>query len=176
MGMTGEAQWEYIPWIREMVDIPIILNGDVRTPQDVKRAFDTTGCDALMIGRGCIGYPFIFKTAKEYLETGVLPEDPSLEERIQVCKDHISSTIKFKGDHGLVEFRKHYSGYLKGFHGASSARKELMGAKTLDEVFGILDRFYDTLEKDGRLDPIDSTPKSSSLSCESETYVQKQLA
>lgn len=175
MGMTGEAKWEYIPMIREIIDIPVILNGDVRTPQDVKRAFDTTGCDALMIGRGCIGYPFIFKTAKEYLETGILPEDPGLRERIDVCKDHLASTMKFKGDHGLVEFRKHYSGYLKGFHGASAVRKEIMGASTYDDVINILETYYKKLESEDKLDPIDSTPRSANLSCESEKYVRKQV-
>jgi len=175
MGMSGEAKWEYIPAIRELIDIPVILNGDVRTPQDVKRAFDSTGCDALMIGRGCIGYPFIYKTAKEYMETGILPSSPTLKERIDTCIEHLSMTLKFKGDHGLVEFRKHYSGYLKGFHGASTTRKNLMAASNFEEVKDTLMKYYDHLESEEKLDPIDSTPRSANLSCENEKYIKKQL-
>ncbi|GAB5465986.1 MAG: tRNA dihydrouridine synthase DusB [Candidatus Kapaibacteriales bacterium] len=175
MGMTGRAQWEWIPVIRDLVDIPIILNGDVKTPADVREAFETTGCDAMMIGRGCIGYPFIFKMAKEYIETGIYPEEPSLREKIDTCLLHLNMTLDFKGPHGLVEFRKHYSGYLKGYHGASAARKSLMDAKSYDEAYSLLNRYYDQLESENRLDPIEKGPKSKSLSCESDKYVKKQL-
>ena len=174
MGMTGQADWTWIPRIKELIDIPVILNGDVVTPFDVERAFTETGCDAVMIGRGAIGYPFIFKQAKDYLETGSFEEVIGIRKRIDTCLDHLSRTIEFKGPHGLVEFRKHYSGYLKGFYGASEVRKNIMECNTYDEVRNVLEQYYSYLDQENKLDPVSKTRKAPKLSCENEKYVRRQ--
>lgn len=174
MGMTGEADWTWINKIKEVVDIPVILNGDVVHPEDVKRAFDTTEADAVMIGRGCIGYPFIFKRAKDYLETGIYPDEPDIYTRINTCVKHLELTVDFKGDHGVKEFRKHYSGYFKGYAGASNTRRALMECMTLDEVKNVLSEYLEFLEKEDKLEPISKTRTAPNLSCSRPDYVRKQ--
>lgn len=174
MGMSATADWSWIPIIKDLIDIPVILNGDVVTPQDVKRAFDTTNCDALMIGRACIGYPFIYKQAKEYLETGIVPEDPGIRERIDVCLYHLDKTIEYNGQHGLVEFRKHYSGYLKGFYDASSVRRKIMSCTKFDEVRDLLEEYYDYLAANDRLEPVTKEREIQNLNCENPKFIEKQ--
>lgn len=175
MGMSAQADWSWIPIIKSIVNIPVILNGDVVTPHDVKRAFDTTGCDALMIGRGCIGYPFIYKMAKEYIETGIMPEDPTLRERIDTCLFHLEKTVEYNGSHGLVEFRKHYSGYLKGFYEASNVRRKIMQCVSFDEVKTLLEEYYDYLGSIDRLDPVLKEREIQNLNCENPKYIAKQM-
>jgi tRNA-dihydrouridine synthase B len=174
MGMTGFADWSWIPKIKEVVDIPVILNGDVVHPEDVKRAFEETNADALMIGRGCIGYPFIFKRAKDYLETGVYPDEPDIYTRVATCLEHLRWTIEFQGFHGLKIFRKHYSGYFKGFSGASECRRKLMECMSYEEVKDTLTEYVKYLEDSDRLEPVSKTRTAPKLSCSSESYVKKQ--
>jgi len=176
MGMTGAADWSWIPKIKAEIDIPVILNGDVRTPEDCKIAMTDYAADAVMIGRGCIGYPFIFKRAKEYLQTGIDPGEPNLRERVDLCAEHLELAVQYKGDHGLVEFRKHYSGYLKGYFDASSARKKLMTVSSVEAAKTILFEYYDYLEKIDRLEPVSKEPAYEDLRCESEEYVTKETA
>jgi len=151
-GMKGTADWNWIPKIKEVVDIPVILNGDVITPEDTKRAFETTGCDAVMIGRGAIGNPFLFRRSKEYLQSGELPPEPSAEERIQVCIDHLELSLEYKGfPRGLYEFRKHYGGYLKGLFNASSVRQKLVVAGSFDECSRLLQDYLEYLVREDRV-------------------------
>jgi tRNA-dihydrouridine synthase B len=175
MGMTGKADWSYISKIKELIDIPVILNGDIMTPQDAKRAFDETNCDAIMIGRGCIGYPFIFKRTQEYFNTGIVPNEPGLKERIEVCIEHVKMAEKYKGSHGVVEFRKHYSGYLKGFFEATNVRQKLMKAIEFSEIEGLLWDYYSYLESIDRLETVQKSNIIPELNCNNEKYVKKQL-
>jgi tRNA-dihydrouridine synthase B len=140
-GHEGLVSWEYIERMKEAVSIPIILNGDVRSPQDVKRAFDT-GADAVMIGRAAIANPWIFRDAHAFLETGIVPESPDMEERIAVGLEHLENSIEYKGDHyGVIEFRKYWSGYLKGLPLASHARRDLVVAESRDEILERLHQY-----------------------------------
>ena len=135
----GEADWSWIPKIKANVSIPIILNGDVKTHLDVKRAFDETGCDAVMIGRSAIGYPFIFREAKYYLETGLEPPPPTIEERFEILLEHLKLEMKYKGDkRGIYEFRKNYTGYLKGLYNSHSIRPKLVTVESYDEIVDAL--------------------------------------
>lgn len=145
----GDADWSWISKVKQVVSIPVILNGDVKSAFDVKRAFDETGCDAVMIGRGAIGNPFIFREAKEYLRTGKTPQPPSPRERIEVCLKHLKLNINYKGERlGLVEFRKFYSGYLKNLPNVSKYRSQLVVADSYTQVEDLLNDFLDYLEKE----------------------------
>jgi tRNA-dihydrouridine synthase B len=141
-GHDGAADWTWIPRIKEKVSIPIITNGDIKTPQEVKFVFDTTGCDAVMIGRGAIYNPWIFLHSKHYLQTGELLPEPSIEERIALCIEHLTMEVEFKGEtRAVIEFRKHYSGYLRGVPNIAKLRAELMPFVTLPDVVEKLQQF-----------------------------------
>lgn len=143
----SEPDWSWIPKVKEVVSIPVILNGGVMTPEDAKRAFNETGCDGVMIARGAINNPFIFKQTKQFLETGFYDEI-SLEERIKILIDHLKLAVELKGERtGVIEFRKHYSGYLKGFYNSAKLRAELMQFYTLDEVVNHIYRYLEEERK-----------------------------
>jgi nifR3 family TIM-barrel protein len=128
---SGEADWGIIRKVKESVKIPVIGNGDVFSPCDAKRMFDETGCDAVLIGRGARGNPWIFKRTLHYLNTGELLAEPSKEEKIGIILRHLDMMIGYKGEHvGLLEMRKHIAWYLKGFPG---------GAKIREAIFSISD-------------------------------------
>lgn len=127
MGHRGEPDWSWIPRIKEVVNIPVVLNGGVFTPEDVKRAFDQTNADAVMIARGAIGNPWIFLEAKELLSKGFISTIVDEELKIKTCLKHLKLAIEIKGERrAVIEHRKFYSGYLKGMHHASGVRSELM--------------------------------------------------
>lgn len=152
MGHDGEADWSWIPRIKEAVSIPVIVNGDVKTPEDVKRAFDETGADAVMIGRAAIGHPFIFKLAKQYLETGsYTPITP--RERVETCLEHLRLELDNKIEKRAIhEFRKHYGGYLKGLRNNSWCRQDVVRLETYGEIEDRMNRYADELET--LLDPV----------------------
>jgi tRNA-dihydrouridine synthase B len=174
MGMTGAADWSYINPIRNLIDIPVILNGDVDSPEKAKLAFDSTGCDAMMIGRACIGYPFIFKQIQDYLNTGTLTEIP-IKLRIETCLFHLKLSLDYKGSHAMVEFRKHYSGYLKGYYNASPTRQLLMKSNSFEEVEEILFNYLKFLEVNDKLEPIGNSHHIPDLSCTSEKKVAREM-
>ena len=139
-GFKGEADWPWISRVKASVDIPVIGNGDITRPEDVARMFDETGCDAVMIGRGAVHNPWIFNQSKVYLSTGFLPPEPSLAEKIDLLKMHLKFSVEYKGENrGVVEMRKHFSGYLKGLPNIAKVRAELMTYTTLVEVLEKLD-------------------------------------
>ena len=144
----SQADWSWIAKVKQNVNIPVILNGDVKTPQDVKRAFEETGCDGVMIGRAAIGNPFIFREAKEYLRTGKIPYPPTISERIEVCLKHLRLNIATKGEHyGIIEFRKFYSGYLKGLPDSSKVRSKLVLSESYNEIEDLLNQYKQEFEQ-----------------------------
>ena len=128
---TGDARW---PWLRRIKEeagltIPLIGNGDATTPARVKAMFDETGVDAVMIGRGAIGNPWIFREARAFLETGEVPPPPAWAERVAVVAEHLALKCAWLGDRkGTLEMRRMYGGYFKGQPGASRLRTRLMEA------------------------------------------------
>ena len=136
----GEARWTWFPQIRDALrDIPLIGNGDATTPDRVQAMFDETGVDAVMIGRGAIGNPWIFREAKALMETGELPPAPSWEERINVVAEHLTLKCAWLGERtGVLEMRRMYGGYFKGHRGASQLRQQLMQHKEKDAVLEVL--------------------------------------
>jgi tRNA-dihydrouridine synthase B len=146
-GHEGVASWEYIEQVKKVVKIPVILNGDVKTPQDVARAFET-GADAVMIGRAAIANPWIFQEAKHYMATGELLAPQSLDERLRVALEHLQLSIDYKGDHyGLIEFRKYWGGYLHSLPLASAARRELVVMNSYEEIECRLDRYREEVDE-----------------------------
>ena len=146
-GHEGVASWEYVEQVKKVVSIPVILNGDVKSPHDVKRAFET-GADAVMIGRAAIANPWIFQEAKHYLATGEIPDLRSLDERLRIALEHLLLSIEYKGDrYGIIEFRKYWGGYLHSMPLASAARKELVVMNDLDEIVRRIERYREEVEE-----------------------------
>lgn len=148
---SGTADWDIIKKVKEKVKIPVVGNGDIRSPQDAKRMLDYTGCDSVMIGRGAQGNPWIFKRTVHYLETGELLEEPTFEERRQIILKHAKMLMAFKGDYvGIREMRSHLTSYIKGVHGAVEFRKKLTSVQSLDDIIYLLEaceKHLQTLER-----------------------------
>jgi tRNA-dihydrouridine synthase B len=140
-GHNGEADWSWIPKIKEVVSIPVFLNGDVKSPEDADRAFRETGCDGVMIARGAITNPFVFEQILEFRRTGSYTQ-PSLEKRIDTCIRHLRHSCEIRGEqHGVFAFRKHYAGYLREVYGGSRLRAELMQITSLERCIERLEDF-----------------------------------
>ncbi|MBO8178357.1 tRNA dihydrouridine synthase DusB [Aeribacillus pallidus] len=143
----GKANWDIIREVKQAVNIPVIGNGDVQTPQDAKRMLDETGCDGVMIGRAALGNPWIIYRTVKYLETGELIGEPSVREKIDVCKLHLDRLIGLKGEEIAVrEMRKHASWYLKGIRGNAKARKAINECNTREELVRLLDQLVEEVE------------------------------
>ncbi|MBL6730984.1 MAG: tRNA dihydrouridine synthase DusB [Bacteroidia bacterium] len=138
----GDADWTLIGNIKNnpRVTIPIFGNGDIDSPEKAKRYKETYGVDGIMIGRATIGNPWIFNEIKQYIETGLKLEPPTISERVDVCKRHFEFGIKWKGDVlGIVEMRRHYSNYFKGISHFKDYRTRLVSTMDQNEIIAILD-------------------------------------
>ena len=122
----GKADWEIIKKVNQVVDIPVIANGDIFSAEDAKAAFEQTKCDGIMIGRGAQGYPWIFKEIIEYLNRGEIIEPPSYSEKIEMAIRHLKLAVDYYGEkHGVPIMRKHISWYLKGLPNASEIKNKV---------------------------------------------------
>jgi tRNA-dihydrouridine synthase B len=148
MGHKGEAIWEWINKVKEVVSIPVVLNGNVLSSADVKNAFDETSADGVMIARGAIGNPWIFEEAKELLTKGFTSIEINPKKKIKTCLRHLTLAINIKGEkRAVIEHRKFYSGYLKGLYNASQIRMKLMTVLDYNSVEEILLNYLDELNK-----------------------------
>lgn len=147
-GHKGLPDYSWIPKVKQAVRIPIIVNGSILTPEQVKRLFDETGCDGVMIGRGAIDNPWIFRETKHYLATGERLSLPTLEERRNLILEHLSLSINYKGERrGIIEFRKHWSGYLKGLSHAARIRQELMQWTEYQPIIDRINSYFEFLKQ-----------------------------
>lgn len=141
-GYSGKANWNIIKEVKENVNIPVIGNGDILTCYDAKRMLDETGCDAIMIGRGVLGNPWLIKECIEYLEDKKEPKEVSVEEKINMIKYHIELLRKTKCDKlALLEIRSHASWYLKGIKNSSKLRTDICKAKNIEELLNLIEEF-----------------------------------
>lgn len=134
----GKADWDIIASVKKAVSIPVIGNGDVTGPLEAKALFDKTGCDAIMIGRGALGNPWIFKRVYAYISSGELLPEPSIAERIDMALRHFDMVCSYKGHKGMFEMRKQLGWYLKGMKGATQLRQEINKLEDEEKVKKLL--------------------------------------
>ena len=140
---SGKADWDIIKDVKKAVNIPVIGNGDVDSPEKAKSLFDYTSCDAIMVGRGAQGNPWIFKRINAYIETGEILPLPTMEERAEVAVRHLKMLVDYKGEFiGLREMRRHLSDYTKGIMGASAMRGRINTAESIEEMESLIKEFF----------------------------------
>lgn len=126
---------DIIRMVKEAVSVPVIGNGDIIDGKSAKEMLDKTGCDFLMIGRGALGRPWIFRQIEAYLERGEILPEPSVEEQMNVMLQHIEKLCEYKGNYiGMREARKHSAWYIRGIKGAASYRNSIGKLTTMDEL------------------------------------------
>lgn len=147
-GYSGKANWNIIKEVKKSVSIPVIGNGDVTSPKLAKKMLDETGCDAVMIGRGALGNPWIFKSCLEYLENNKLIEEPTNKEKIEMIKEHYKLLKEDKNEHvALLEIRTHALYYLKGMPESKIYKEKICKAKSEEEFLNILKDYKEIINK-----------------------------
>ena len=131
----GNADWSYIKEMKEALRIPVIGNGDVKTPEDAKRMIEETGCDAVMLGRGVLGDPWLISQCVDYLETDSYASQPPLAERFAIARKHAQRLCALKGEAvGMREMRSHAAWYVKGLHNSHALKLSLTALTTYEQL------------------------------------------
>lgn len=141
-GYSGSADWNIIKQVKEAVGIPVIGNGDIKSCYDAKRMLDETNCDAIMIGRGCLGNPWLIKECVDYLEKGCIPKEITKEEKLNMINKHFEYLLNTKPEKvAVLEMRSHIAWYLKGITGAAKIKDDIFKTKDINEIKRILKEF-----------------------------------
>lgn len=141
MGHGGSADWTWAARVREVVSCPVIVNGDVKSGADARRAIEETSCHGVMVGRYAIEHPWVFREARAMIDRGETLPEPTVEERLALCREHLRLTVQERGALRAVRsMRRYYPGYLKSLHGSGALRRELNVTDDLDAVLAIFDR------------------------------------
>ena len=139
---SGKADWDIIRQVKENVSIPVIGNGDVFEVEDAINMLNQTNCDAIMIGRGAQGNPWIIKRINHYMQTGEILPEPTLEEKINTAKKHLKLAVEEHGEYVAVrEMRKHIAWYLKGLRNSARVRDEINKIESYEEVVNKLESY-----------------------------------
>src|SRR5215468_792991 len=152
---SGNARWEEIAAVVDALEIPVLGNGDIKTPHDAVRMWKETQCAGVMIARGSFGQPWIFDQTRDLLEGKAMRPDPTVEERFRVALDHANMANDYEPDRrgAAIEFRKHLGWYVKGLPGSAELRKQLHAVTTLGEVEGIFEEYLRMRERYLSADP-----------------------
>ncbi len=151
----GVANWEPIGALKAnpKITIPIVGNGDIKTPHDAARAFDHYRVDGVMIGRATIGKPWIFKEIRHFLNTGTLFPPLTVTERVEIARMHLNKSIEFKGEkYGILEMRQHFGNYFKGLPNFKETRLKLVTTLSVEEI----EEIFQTIQKNWGNIPLDN--------------------
>jgi len=145
-GFSGAADWSLIGMAKERAGIPIIGSGDIRRPEDVLAMMKETGCDGVMVGRGALGNPWIFKEITTFMSNGATPGPPSPIEREIVIRRHLEMNINLYGEKmGVKAFRKHLLWYTKGLKGGNKFRKAAVLVNEMSELIEMVHKYLQSL-------------------------------
>ena len=146
-GYSGNADWNIIKQVKESVNIPVIGNGDVTSAEKAKEMLDFTGCDAVMIGRGVLGNPWLIKECVSYLESGIIPPKPSAREKIEMLKRHYQLLVDSTSEkQAILEIRTHALWYIKGMPKSAYIKNEICKTKNSEDLFKILNDYLGDLD------------------------------
>lgn len=155
MGHSGAADWSWARKAREVVTMPVIVNGDIRSGEDARRALEETGCEGVMVGRYAIDHPWVFAEARALIDRGETLAEPGRKERLALCRDHLLANVEDRGEFlGVRVSRRFLTGYLRGLPGAAIARRKLLTLDKAADVIGVIDDYEERLERGLRPDEI----------------------
>ncbi len=147
---TGKADWNVLKNVKNNVNIPVIGNGDILSPQDAKNMIDQTGVDGVMIGRAALGNPWVLYRTVIYLTTGELVSEPTPREKLHIALEHMDRLIEIKGETvGIKEMRKHAGWYLKGLPQSAKIREVINNIEKKEDMKKILSNYIDNIETNG---------------------------
>ena len=146
-GYSGEPDLDIIKQVKEAVSIPVIGNGNITDIESAKKMLDYTGCDAIMIGRGCLGNPWLIKELVTYFDSNIIIDKPTYEERINMCFHHLNYLLKIKPERvAILEMRSHIAWYIKGLPNCVEVKNECFRATTKKELEKILNNYLKELK------------------------------
>ncbi len=138
---SGQCDLDIIKQVKNSVSVPVIGNGDVKDIKSAEKMFSYTNCDGIMVARAALGAPWIFKILNEYFQNGIIIQEPSKEDKLNIMIKHIEQICKYKGEHmGILQSRKHMSWYLKGFKGAAAFRNDAGRVTSLEEMHRLVEK------------------------------------
>jgi len=144
-GYNGNARWEWIAKVKEVLSIPVIGNGDIFSVEAAVKCLEQTHADGVMCSRGTMGYPFLVGEVDYFLKTGELLPSPTPIERLECAREHLQALYEYKGDRGVRQARKHMTWYAKGFVGAADLRGQLSAIETVDQGVSLINKTIEHL-------------------------------
>lgn len=148
--------YDIIKEVKDSVSVPVIGNGDVTDAKSALMMIEKTGCDAVMVGRGALGKPWVFREINHFFETGEILPEPSISDRMDVLKKHISKLVEYKGEYiAMREARKHAAWYVKGIRGAAAYRAEIGKINTFSDLEELIGKISDSCSGFGDTDEFD---------------------